>query len=194
MRSYQYNPVKPKSWDNLTTKAFGGYGFGYGYLDTASSSKGQNYATVQNNASNTMPSNAKANSRTPGTKVSLKFNSLWKKNSNNFFLFLKINFKNFKADGRIHSVQIYHTGHHHYVQPTKSSENLLLPKQNSTLSDSSLSCDCLDVSSPTNDNNVHRFFPSHSGEIIYYHRDKASQTEVKQRRSIENSSGEVTRL
>lgn len=28
--------VKPKSWDNLTTKAFGGYGFGYGYLDTAS--------------------------------------------------------------------------------------------------------------------------------------------------------------
>ncbi|XP_033224190.1 uncharacterized protein LOC117177526 isoform X2 [Belonocnema kinseyi] len=28
--------AKPKSWDNLTTKAFGGYGFGYGYLDTAS--------------------------------------------------------------------------------------------------------------------------------------------------------------
>ncbi|XP_012165435.1 uncharacterized protein LOC100644208 isoform X4 [Bombus terrestris] len=27
--------AKPKSWDNLTTKAFGGYGFGYGYLDTA---------------------------------------------------------------------------------------------------------------------------------------------------------------
>lgn len=26
--------VKPKSWDNLTTKAIGGYGFGYGYLDT----------------------------------------------------------------------------------------------------------------------------------------------------------------
>ena len=26
---------KPKSWDNLTTKAIGGYGFGYGYLDTA---------------------------------------------------------------------------------------------------------------------------------------------------------------
>ncbi|XP_022218689.2 uncharacterized protein LOC111071579 [Drosophila obscura] len=25
---------KPKSWDNLATKAAGGYGFGYGYLDT----------------------------------------------------------------------------------------------------------------------------------------------------------------
>ncbi|CAH1112038.1 unnamed protein product [Psylliodes chrysocephalus] len=32
----QYNQVKPKSWDNLTTKSFGGYGFGYGYLDNAS--------------------------------------------------------------------------------------------------------------------------------------------------------------
>ncbi|XP_055910166.1 uncharacterized protein LOC129944627 [Eupeodes corollae] len=25
---------KPKSWDNLTTKSIGGYGFGYGYLDS----------------------------------------------------------------------------------------------------------------------------------------------------------------
>ncbi|KAL1517588.1 hypothetical protein ABEB36_001330 [Hypothenemus hampei] len=33
----QYNQVKPKSWDNLTTKAFGGYGFGYGYVDTSGS-------------------------------------------------------------------------------------------------------------------------------------------------------------
>lgn len=31
----QYSQVKPKSWDNLTTKAIGGYGFGYGYLDTS---------------------------------------------------------------------------------------------------------------------------------------------------------------
>ncbi|GLV33989.1 short spindle 6 [Carabus blaptoides fortunei] len=30
----QYTPSKPKSWDNLTTKAYGGYGFGYGYMDT----------------------------------------------------------------------------------------------------------------------------------------------------------------
>ncbi|XP_022915724.1 uncharacterized protein [Onthophagus taurus] len=69
----QYNPVKPKSWDNLTTKAFGGYGFGYGYLDTTkknhrtpsvsssnSTSKGQ-YGRIssgnekQNNSSQTQP-------------------------------------------------------------------------------------------------------------------------------------------
>lgn len=33
----QYNSSKPKSWDNLATKAVGGYGFGYGYLDTTKS-------------------------------------------------------------------------------------------------------------------------------------------------------------
>lgn len=32
----QYTTVKPKSWDNLaTTKSYGGYGFGYGYIDTS---------------------------------------------------------------------------------------------------------------------------------------------------------------
>lgn len=31
----QYLYHKPKSWDNLSMKAFGGYGFGYGYLDKA---------------------------------------------------------------------------------------------------------------------------------------------------------------
>ncbi|GAB0090304.1 PDZ domain-containing protein [Sergentomyia squamirostris] len=31
---YGYAVQKPKSWDNLTTKAIGGCGFGYGYLDT----------------------------------------------------------------------------------------------------------------------------------------------------------------
>lgn len=71
--SYQsYNPVKPKSWDNLTTKAFGGYGFGYGYLDTATSVKGQHsYGTMAGNSSNTMPSNVKSSSRSHGTKVSV---------------------------------------------------------------------------------------------------------------------------
>lgn len=30
----QYIQHKPKSWDNLAMKGYGGYGFGYGYLDT----------------------------------------------------------------------------------------------------------------------------------------------------------------
>ncbi|XP_052121797.1 uncharacterized protein LOC113202965 isoform X2 [Frankliniella occidentalis] len=35
-----YNPVKPKSCDNLTTKGMGGYGFGYGYLENTSQRSG----------------------------------------------------------------------------------------------------------------------------------------------------------
>ncbi|KAL0279804.1 UNVERIFIED_CONTAM: hypothetical protein PYX00_001284 [Menopon gallinae] len=170
--SYQtFNPIKPKSWDNLTTKAFGGYGFGYGYLGTTNSAKN---VTLGNSSSNTMPSNSKSGQRLQGHKI---------------------NFKTVKTDGRIHSVQIYHNGHHHYVPPTKSSESLLLlPKQNTILSDSSVSCDCLEIDSPSADNTVKRFFQSNSGDIIYYHRDKASQTEGKQRRSVDNTPGEVTRL
>ncbi|XP_050311833.1 uncharacterized protein LOC126747326 isoform X2 [Anthonomus grandis grandis] len=38
----QYNQNKPKSWDNLTTKAFGGYGFGYGYFDASGNKCKQN--------------------------------------------------------------------------------------------------------------------------------------------------------
>ena len=30
---------KPKSWDNLAMKGYGGYGFGYGYLDTVGANK-----------------------------------------------------------------------------------------------------------------------------------------------------------
>ena len=39
-----FNPVKPKSWDNLATKAFGGYGFGYGYLDTTKCGSGKTHS------------------------------------------------------------------------------------------------------------------------------------------------------
>lgn len=44
----QYGTVKPKSWDNLATKAFGGYG--YGYVDTTtkcSSGKGRQNSKTQ---------------------------------------------------------------------------------------------------------------------------------------------------
>lgn len=35
----QYITNKPKSWDNLAMKGYGGYGFGYGYLDTVGPKK-----------------------------------------------------------------------------------------------------------------------------------------------------------
>lgn len=37
----QYIQQKPKSWDNLAMKAFGGYGFGYGYLEKTGGPKSQ---------------------------------------------------------------------------------------------------------------------------------------------------------
>ncbi|XP_014243384.1 SH3 and multiple ankyrin repeat domains protein 1 isoform X2 [Cimex lectularius] len=127
--SSSHEPSKPKSWDNLTTKAFGGYGFGYSYMDR-----------------NQKPQSTKANAQKPPK----------------------------------------------YVQPTKSSESLLLLPEYPTLSDSSLSCECLDATSPTpNANDKNRFYTLPQGEQ-YYHRDKASQTE----RRIVNvqQQPEVTRL
>ncbi|KAF4527351.1 hypothetical protein B566_EDAN001128 [Ephemera danica] len=39
----QYAIEKPKSWDNLATKAIGGYGFGYGYVDTTQQQQQQQH-------------------------------------------------------------------------------------------------------------------------------------------------------
>ncbi|XP_073975751.1 PDZ domain-containing short spindle 6 isoform X2 [Rhodnius prolixus] len=117
--------IKPKSWDNLTTKAFGGYGFGYGYVDRVSGhNKGQSV-----NTSNTGGMSGTGR-RIGGTKY----------------------------------VQ---------VQPTKSSESLLLlPEHPGGLSDSSLSCECLDSSTehPTT-----RYYLT--GQEQHCQIDKASQTE-----------------
>lgn len=42
----QYSQVKPKSWDNLATKAFGGYCYGYGYSDPSSHCMNNKSATT----------------------------------------------------------------------------------------------------------------------------------------------------
>ncbi|CAG9861228.1 unnamed protein product [Phyllotreta striolata] len=108
----QYNQVKPKSWDNLATKAFGGYAFGYGYLDTSSKCS----------------KNSRSTSKNQGTQYS----RMDKQNSC--------------------SGQPQYTPHTHrrYMQPTKSTESLLsVPKySHEGSSESSVSCECLDNSSP----------------------------------------------
>ncbi|XP_063240210.1 uncharacterized protein LOC134541015 isoform X2 [Bacillus rossius redtenbacheri] len=108
--SASYNPAKPaKSWDNLTTKAFGGYGFGYGYLDVAGPKGSKGHGRAHS---------AKGGAVPPQPTRSV--------------------------DRRV----MY--GHQpRYVQPTKSTESLLLLQPrlgaDALLSDSSLSCDCLDA-------------------------------------------------
>lgn len=42
-----YITNKPKSWDNLAMKGYGGYGFGYGYLDTVCPKKQQPLPTAR---------------------------------------------------------------------------------------------------------------------------------------------------
>nr|CAD7410355.1 unnamed protein product [Timema cristinae] len=123
--STSYKPAK--SWDNLTTKAFGGYGFGYGYLDVTGVKGGKG-----------------GHNRTHSTKAGRG-----------------------GMDPRL--VSSAHSHASRYVQPTKSTESLLL-LPSGALSDSSLSCDCLDVTSPRCSN-------------------KASQTDKK-----EVQGAEITRL
>lgn len=136
-----HEPAKPKSWDNLTTKAFGGYGFGYGYLDRGEAS----------------------------TKNSGHSNSA-------------------KNGSHSHSTS-HNRKQQRYVQPTKSTESLLLLPQYPTLSDSSLSCECLDATSPNGGvDHSGRFF---NGEQCS--RDKASQTENRRIVNIQQAP-EITRL
>uniref|UniRef100_A0A1B6GKS4 PDZ domain-containing protein n=2 Tax=Cuerna arida TaxID=1464854 RepID=A0A1B6GKS4_9HEMI len=131
-----HEPAKPKSWDNLTTKAFGGYGFGYGYLDRGETSTKSHSGSTKNG----------------------------------------------------------HTASHsrkqqRYVQPTKSTESLLLLPQYPTLSDSSLSCECLDATSPGGAADHNKRFLN--GE--QFSRDKASQTENRRIVNIQQAP-EITRL
>ncbi|XP_023709183.1 transcriptional regulator EFH1 isoform X3 [Cryptotermes secundus] len=182
-----YNPAKPaKSWDNLTTKAFGGYGFGYGYLDTTSV-KGVNAGKGSHNRTHSTKAGSSSQQCRSGDRRLQGMTSTM--------------------------VNLYGHGQHHlhYVQPTKSTESLLLlPKYavDPTLSDSSLSCDCLDVTSPVADSSVHasRFFPASSPNVSsavesnhgnMYHQqqnlqNKASQTDNK--KSTQNGGAEITRL
>lgn len=103
----QYTPSKPKSWDNLTTKAYGGYGFGYGYVESSRHLV------------------ARKDSRTH-TKTYIRSN-----------------------EKQVQTQNVYAQTHHRYIHPTKSTENLLMPKYSTevTLSDSSLSCECLEAAS-----------------------------------------------
>lgn len=149
--SSQRIPVKPKSWDNLTTKAFGGYGFGYGYFDRGDS---KTYTTSSTKSSGSTSSTQRKQSQSQPAQQPQQ---------------------------------------QRYIHPTKSTESLLLLPQYPTLSDSSLSCECLEATSPTlvSEKNG-RFFTIVNGEYFYQH-DKASQTESRRLVDFQQAP-EVTRL
>ncbi|EZA60160.1 General receptor for phosphoinositides 1-associated scaffold protein [Ooceraea biroi] len=120
--------AKPKSWDNLTTKAFGGYGFGYGYLDTATIKTHSAERPGKGLHGSGGGSSSSSRSKTPivGT-VQRKTSSCGTSGST------------------VYSTATSSTVSRHF-QPTKSTESLLIPRgpYQSDLDQASLSCECLD--------------------------------------------------
>lgn len=125
-----YNPHyvhKPKSWDNLTTKSFGGYGFGYGYLDTVAPKQQTTTAKIQHNPNN------------------FPRHSMQKKNAA---------YAAARCSAAYSDVENYAPPPTQFIQKittttttitTKSTENLIA----ASYSDSSTICDCLDSSKET---------------------------------------------
>jgi len=112
--------AKPKSWDNLTTKAFGGYGFGYGYLDTV---------TIKTHSAE-RPGKGSHSSGTGRSKTPI--GTVQRKSSG-------------ASGSTAYSTTTSSTVSRHF-QPTKSTESLLIPPgpYQGDLDQASLSCECLD--------------------------------------------------
>ncbi|KAJ8945934.1 hypothetical protein NQ318_016762, partial [Aromia moschata] len=165
----QYGHVKPKSWDNLATKAFGGYGFGYGYLDTSAK-------CAQKGGS------GRSQTKSQGTQ------------------YVRADSKQGAGGSNPQPQYTPHT-HRRYFQPTKSTESLLsVPKYpNEAMSDSSLSCECLEVS-PGPDTAEARFFQSPRQSVAsptdpnfgYYSARRTSRSEYQ--KNVVSTSSEATRL
>ncbi|XP_072930471.1 uncharacterized protein ssp6 [Epargyreus clarus] len=113
--------IKPKSWDNLTTKAIGGYGFGYGYLDTSTKHSGRSKSHGRNHSSRSTQSHHEYQHHAQ------------EKHSH-------------RQSSTSHHYPVY-TRTHSHCQPTKSTESLIVvPKYQleSSGSESRLACDCGD--------------------------------------------------
>ncbi|KAJ0183855.1 hypothetical protein K1T71_000278 [Dendrolimus kikuchii] len=146
--------VKPKSWDNLTTKAFGGYGFGYGYLDTTTKHTNRSKSHGRNHSARSTQSH-------PEYQHHPQEKHVHRQSSSN------------------HHYSVYARSHSHCA-PTKSTESLIVvPKYHleSSGSETILACDCADsieyyrrVSTPQNPGETqsatyytqHFIYPSHS--------------------------------
>ncbi|XP_025424270.1 filaggrin isoform X2 [Sipha flava] len=167
--------VKPvKSWDNLTTKAFGGYGFGYEYLDRDQ--------IVNNNNNNNNNNSGGGGQQQHMVYLQLKNVKGGQKHSH----------------GHHHHHHQHHKNHHHHHHhhhngggrmrhPTKSTEALLsLPPQYPIAAvESSASCEYLDSCSSSAGG---RYFS-------YIKNDKASQTDCRRyAAAAAHLQPEVTRL
>lgn len=114
-----HSHAKPKSWDNLTTKAFGGYGFGYGYLDTGAKQSSRSKSHGRNHSARSTQSHHEYQHHNH------------EKHSH-------------RQNSTPHHYSVYTRSHSHCA-PTKSTESLIVvPKypMESSGSESRLACDC----------------------------------------------------
>lgn len=114
-----HSHIKPKSWDNLTTKAFGGYGFGYGYLDTTNKHSNRSKSHGRNHSGRTSQSHHEYQHHAQ------------EKHSQ-------------RQNPATQHYSVYTRSHSHCA-PTKSTESLIMvPKYHleSSGSESRLACDC----------------------------------------------------
>ncbi|KAI8430880.1 hypothetical protein MSG28_001011 [Choristoneura fumiferana] len=146
--------VKPKSWDNLTTKAFGGYGFGYGYLDTSAKQANRSKSHGRSHSGRSTQSHHEYQHQTQDKHTH-------------------------RQAATPHHYSTYGRSHSHCA-PTKSTESLIVvPKYQleSSGSESRLACDCAEsveyyrrvkpTKSPAGDSHTgyysqHFIYPTHS--------------------------------
>lgn len=111
--------VKPKSWDNLTTKAFGGYGFGYGYLDTVTKHASRSKSHGRSHSSRSTQSHHEYQQHTHEKHPH-------------------------RQNATPHHYAAYNRSHSHCA-PTKSTESLIVVSKyhlEAGASESHLTCDC----------------------------------------------------
>ncbi|GBP88257.1 hypothetical protein EVAR_63905_1 [Eumeta japonica] len=164
-----HQAVKPKSWDNLTTKAFGGYGFGYGYVDTVSKHSNRSKSHGRNHSSRSTQSHHEYQHHSH-EKHSHRQNSTQ---------------HHYGAYGRSHS----------RCAPTKSTESLIiLPKyqMEASGSETRLACDCtenIDYYRRTSSNKS----PGDNRTSAYYTQHFVYPTHAYKKKD-NNVSSEITRL
>ncbi|KAJ8668003.1 hypothetical protein QAD02_009666 [Eretmocerus hayati] len=166
--------AKPKSWDNLATKAFGGYGFGYGYLDTTKSAT----QSVER---------AKSGSRAKtSTSCSSSCTAANQIGSNN---------RRSSSSQQMHTSSSRSSNHY---QPTKSTESLLTTttyKNASTELDTSVSCDCLEGSNSRKQIDSSRHHHKRNDSCNRRRRTSLhADAKQQQQRSINGLTADLTRL
>lgn len=161
--------VKPKSWDNLTTKAFGGYGFGYGYLDTNSK----------------QVSRSKSHGRSHGGRSSTQSHHDYQPHAHE---------KHTHRQSSGHHYSTYGRSHNHCA-PTKSTESLIVvPKYQleSSGSETRLGCDCAEAVEYYRRVSISKS-PGESRSSGYYTQHFIYPTHSYKKKDT-NVSSEITRL